>query len=176
MKKDLIIVNVSDQIDSYLCKNLEFLLKNRTLEPYNETDIIFCTFSYEIYSILRKEVNIELLFTNNNIRDFQLLNTLVSSLDFIKRYNLVDINNIAIFSDFYVLMEDMVDFDSDLSNCIKMSCYDILYGGKMPVLILASLVQDKLIKGVDISADLLEGLCKQTDISFKIANFAYDYA
>lgn len=170
MSKDLIIVHASCFCPYEGYKKVDFYLKNRTLEKYNETDVVFFTRSREYFTEIEKgSLKAELSFLwgdTDCCSDFPTLFLLVSAIHIFNKYNLDDINNIAVINGPFFLLKDLEDFHFNLSNDIK---YDnkIIYGGKMPIICLSSILRDYFMNGKKIDIIAVKNICSSLNIRLK---------
>lgn len=177
---NLIIINVPDIVYSHsLYKDIDYLFKNRTLEKYSETQTVYLTHNRKVFLELENGgFKTELSFldgeSNNSIAKPFL--SLISSVYILKKNNFNYIRNIAILDNVYLLLKDLEDFDSDLDNSIRFDNDNIIYGGKMPILILSSIFHDKFLQEKKLNFDSIRNICNSLNINLEEKKIAHLYA
>lgn len=177
---DLIIVNVSNR--EYPCsfyKNIDYLYKNRTLGKYSDTQTIYLTHNRKLYLEFKNEgfeTELSFLFGECSDSVVQPFLSLISSIYIFKKVNLDNIRNIAILNDVYLLRKDLEGFDSDLYNSIRFDNDNIIYGGKMPILILSSVFHDKFLQEKELNLSLMQNICGSLNINLKEEKTGFIYA
>lgn len=179
MSRDLIIVGTSSFRPYQDYRKVDFYLKNRTLQKYRETDVVFLTRSRKLLEEMEKgSLRTELSFLwgdeEGGHLDISILSLLFSSLYLLKKYKLDDINNIAIFNGSFLPLRDLEGFYFNLFNNIKYNDR-IIYGGKMPIICLASMLYDYFMKGKEINIKVVRDICSSLNIKLEKIDIDFIY-
>lgn len=177
---DLIIINVPDIVyPNSFYGDIDYLFKNRTLKKYSETQTVYLTHNRKVFLELKNrgfKTELSFLDGESNNSTVEPFLSLISSVYILKKINLDDIRNIAILNNIYLLIKDLEDLDLDLDNSIKFDNDNIIYGGKMPILILSSIFHDKFLQEKKIDFDSMQNILNSLNINLEEKKIAHLYA